>query len=441
MKNLFFILPLLLLMLSCTENPPGPPFELKLSLQENTGQVPPILALTMGGNYVFEPQYPGEPMELPEGLNEGEVIHGILDLEQYVVQGFAEGFIDSSVYQRNMMLVGEETVTEQWVDVIFTVAVGEDENGNMMVIVEGENGEFDEENPFYFEPSTLVFQDNVFEVMEAGVTARMEYYNGERIVEFKGPASLLYLSDTKPSESLQLYFDHLRMGTWTVNDQTFDVALIKESAPPYRIEPYTYFYIDLDEDGQFDIMEDGFEAYPVTEPFNIAGESWKITEITADGSSIKIEESEEEVDPKVALRPGTKAPDFTAETLDGNELTLSDLRGKYVMIDFWGTWCGPCLEALPVIKEAYERYGGENFEIVGIANEPSLDRFEQFVERENIQWPQIPEIYEENNETQELYSVNSYPTYYLVDPDGEIVEYGMALSADNLMETLAKYLE
>ena len=107
MKNLFFILLLIFLVLSCNENQPGPPFELKLSLQENTGQVPPILALTMGGNYVFEPQYSGEPMELPEALSEGEVIHGILDLEQYVVQGFAEGFIDSSVYQRNMMVIVE----------------------------------------------------------------------------------------------------------------------------------------------------------------------------------------------------------------------------------------------------------------------------------------------------------------------------------------------
>ncbi|MFP8489607.1 TlpA family protein disulfide reductase [Gracilimonas sp. Q87] len=441
MKNLVIILPALFLLFSCTEDKAGPPFELELPLTENTGQLPPILALNMEGNYVFEAEYPGEPTELPDGLKEGEVIHGILDLEQYVVQGFAAGFIDSSVYARNMMLIDEETVTEEWVDVIFTVAVGEDENGDMMVYVEDEMGQFDEENPVYFEPNTVEFQDNVFEVMEANVIAQMEYFNGKDIVNHQGPASLLYLSDTKPSESLQLYFDHLRMGTWTVNDQTFDVALIKESAPPYRIEPYTYFYIDLDEDGKFDIMEDGFEAYPVTEPYNIAGESWKISEMAADGSSITIVQSEEKVDPKVALRPGTEAPNFTAETLNGEEISLSDLRGKYVMIDFWGTWCGPCIEALPVIKEAYATYSGENFEIVGIANEPSLQRFEDFVEREDIKWPQIPEIYEEDSEIQELYFVNSYPTYYLVNPDGEIVEYGMALSAGNLMETLAKYLE
>lgn len=423
------------------EEKTGPPFKVELPLTENTGQVPPILALTMGGSYVFEPEYPGEPTELPEELTKGEVIYGILDLQQYVVQGFAEGFIDSAIYRRNMMLIEGHTVTDEWVDVIFTVAVGEDENGEMLVFVEDQNGQFDEEYPVYFEPSTVEFQDNVFEVMEAKVTARMEYFNGEKVIPHEGPASLLYLSDTPPSESLQLYFDHLRMGTWTVNDQTFNVALIKGSAPPYRIEPYTYFYIDLDEDGRFDIMDDGMEAYPVTEPFNIAGQSWEITDIKMDGSAVTIVESEVEVDPKAALRPGTEAPLFTAETLSGNEFSLSDLRGKYVMIDFWGTWCGPCIEALPVIKEAYAAYGGENFEIVGIANELNLERFEDFVEREKLEWPQIPEIYEKESEIQELYSVNSYPTYYLIDPEGEIVEYGMALSADNLMETLAKYLE
>lgn len=439
MKFFFVLIIALLSLISCSPEE-GPPFEIEFALEENDGRVPPILALTMGGGYVFNPQYPGEPTDVPEGLVNGEVIHGILDTYQYVSQGNSEGFIDSAIYQRNSLLIKEETITDEWVDVIVTVAVGEDEDGRTLVYSEDENGKFDSENPVYFEPTTVEFQENVFEVMEAIITPDYEFYNGSEAEKFTQKASLMYLTDMG-FESLQLYYEKLRFGTWTVNDQTFDVALIAESAPPYRKEPYTYFYVDMNGDGQFDIMEDGVEAYPVTEPFNIAGESWEITGIAMDGSQIIIDKSEADVNPKVALRAGTEAPLFEAETIAGEMLRLSDLKGKYVMLDFWGTWCGPCIEALPVLKEAYKKYGGENFEIVGIANELDREKFEQFVERETITWPQIPEIYEQDDEIQEMYSVNSYPTYYLLNPEGKIVEYGLALSDENLMETLGKYLD
>jgi thiol-disulfide isomerase/thioredoxin len=440
MKKLPVIVVALLTMLSCTSEKQGPPFNVEFTLEENDGRVPPILALTMGGNYIFDPQYPGEPTQIPAGLENGEVIHGILDTYQYVSQGVAKGFIDSSIYKRNNLLIKEETITDEWVDVIVTIAVGEDEEGNTLVYVENENGGFDTENPVYFEPTTVEFQDNVFEVMEAVISPEYEFFNGSEVENYKREASLMYLTDMG-FESLQMYYEKLRFGTWTVNNQTFDVALIKESAPPYRKEPYTYFYVDMNGDGEFDIMEDGVEAYPVTEPFNIAGESWEISGIALDGSRIIIDKSETEVNPKVALRAGTEAPVFEAETIGGEPLSLADLKGKYVLLDFWGTWCGPCIEALPKLKKAHEMYGGEQFEIVGVANELNRDNFLNFIEREEIEWPQILEIYEENNKIQEMYSVNSFPTYYLINPEGEIVEYGLALSDENLMETLAKYLD
>lgn len=440
MKRIFILLTGCMMFISCINEKSGPPFQVELELKENSGQVPPLLAISMGGGFIFDPEYPEEPQEMPEELRNGEIFHGIIDLYQYVSQGHAAGFINNSIFQRNSALIDSVAITDEWVDVIFTVAVGEDEQGRPMVFVEGKDGNFLNE-PIYFDSTTVEFQDQVFNVMEAVVPAPFQYYNGKEVVWHEGQASLMYLSDSKPSESLQLFYNKIRMGTWTVNDQTFDVLLSKESAPPYRKELYTYLYIDLDEDGKFDAMPDGMEAYPVTEPFNIAGESWKITEIAIDGSSVTIDVSEEKVDPKVALRPGTEAPNFTATTVAGNQFNLEKLRGKYVMLDFWGTWCGPCIDALPVLKQAYEEYGGADFEIVGIANEVSADGFENFLKNEGISWPQVLEIYEENNTIQELYSVNSYPSYYLINPNGEIVEYGMALSEENLMATLGKYLE
>ncbi|MEX0845134.1 MAG: hypothetical protein WD022_07615, partial [Balneolaceae bacterium] len=284
MKNLLLTLFVIFLLASCSQEKSGLPFEIELSLTENTGHIPPVLAIVMGGKLMFETEFPREPKEAPAALVNGEVIHGIIDIYQYASQGYAAGFVDTTNFRRMSAMIDSVAITDEWVDVIFTVAVGEDEQGASIVYVEGKDGEFLPE-PFYFEPTTVEFQDNLFQVMEAIVPAGFEYYNGTDNIWFEGQASLIYLADSSPSESMQLFFEKLRMGTWTVNDQTFDVALSKESAPPYRKELYTYLYIDLDKDGRFDIMEDGMEAYPVTEPFNVAGESWEITDIAIDGSS------------------------------------------------------------------------------------------------------------------------------------------------------------
>jgi thiol-disulfide isomerase/thioredoxin len=418
----------------------GPPFFVDFHLTENKGQVAPIFGIKMGGRYVFKPQFPGEPTTIPEGVENPKIIHGIIDMAQYVAQGTAKGFIDSVIYRQNLQIVPNETITDEWVDVIYTVILGENEKGRMLVYTEKENGKIDTENPAYFTSEIVEYQENSFEVMSADVTVYMQFYNGKRIVDYQAPARLLYLSDTKPEESLQLYFDDLRMGTWTVNDQTFDVALIKESAPPYRRDYYTYFYIDVDKDGTFDVDPASEEAYLVTEPFNIAGNSWLITGIDTQGRRIRIDSSIVDVNPKIGLRPGTVAPDFEAKTIQGNTISLNDYQGKYVLLDFWGTWCGPCIDALPVLKDVYNTYN-DTLEIIGIANELDREKFENFVKKENINWPQIPEVFEQDREIQDLYSVYSYPTYYLINPEGYIADYGVSLSAEKLKATLQQYIQ
>ncbi|HBQ59184.1 MAG TPA: hypothetical protein DD671_06055, partial [Balneolaceae bacterium] len=135
MKKLFLSLSALFLLISCTPEKAGPPFEVPLQLTENTGQFPPLLAISMGGGFVFETKFPGEPKETPAALVNGEVIHGIIDIYQYVSQGHAAGFIDSSIFRGNSAMIDSVAITDEWVDVIFTVAVGEDEEGKPVVFV------------------------------------------------------------------------------------------------------------------------------------------------------------------------------------------------------------------------------------------------------------------------------------------------------------------
>lgn len=116
---------------------------------------------------------------------------------------------------------------------------------------------------------------------------------------------------------------------------------------------------------------------------------------------------------------GKKAADFTLETVDGKKITLSELRGKVVLVNFWATWCGPCVKEIPDFLKVYEAYKSKGFEIVGI----SLDRggwkqVTPFVERMKISYPVVIG----DARLVEAYgNFNAIPTTFLLDKNGNIV--------------------
>lgn len=122
-----------------------------------------------------------------------------------------------------------------------------------------------------------------------------------------------------------------------------------------------------------------------------------------------------------SLNIGQKAPDFHAHTIDGQKLSLTDLEGQYVLLEFWATWCGPCIPEIPHLKSLHENYGRDNLKIVGI----SLDRDEEtlidFIQDREITWVQIFEEDGWQGELTRLFNVSGIPRMYLLDPEGIIV--------------------
>ena len=117
---------------------------------------------------------------------------------------------------------------------------------------------------------------------------------------------------------------------------------------------------------------------------------------------------------------GVMAPDFTLNDLSGKPLTLSSLRGKYVILDFWGSWCGWCIKGFPRMKEYYQKYAGK-FEILGIdCNDPE-ERWKAAVEKYELPWLHV---YTPRSEIKVLqqYEIQGFPTKIIVDPDGKIVK-------------------
>ncbi len=115
----------------------------------------------------------------------------------------------------------------------------------------------------------------------------------------------------------------------------------------------------------------------------------------------------------------TMAPDFTLKTLRGEEITLSKLKGKPVLLDFWATWCGPCRESIPHLIYLYKTYQGKGAEVIGISmDKGETERVKNFVMSMDIPYP----IMIASAEVVQKYRVANLPTTFFIDKEGKIHE-------------------
>lgn len=121
------------------------------------------------------------------------------------------------------------------------------------------------------------------------------------------------------------------------------------------------------------------------------------------------------------LMPGMPAPHVPLEQPDGTKLSLTDLRGNVVLIDFWASWCQPCRMAFPYLKELYAKYHSYGFEILGVSRDDNKDAWLKAVENDSLQWPQVIDNPSDNLSAD--YAVGFIPFMILVDKEGMISTY------------------
>jgi peroxiredoxin len=122
-----------------------------------------------------------------------------------------------------------------------------------------------------------------------------------------------------------------------------------------------------------------------------------------------------------ALQIGQIAPEFTINSIDGKPIKLTDYRGKYVLLDFWASWCGPCRTENPNVVKAYQTYKGRNFTILGISLDKDKTAWAQAVKQDGLTWAQAGELKDFEGETARLYQIEAIPSSFLLDPSGKII--------------------
>ncbi|MBP5210528.1 MAG: TlpA family protein disulfide reductase [Bacteroidales bacterium] len=123
------------------------------------------------------------------------------------------------------------------------------------------------------------------------------------------------------------------------------------------------------------------------------------------------------------LQQKTPAPDFTMTTSTGEEITLSDFKGSYVVLDFWATWCPDCRKENPEFKKLQERFSGYDVVFIGVAFDPKEEDWKAFVEKEEMNWYQVNAGDRKfaNTKIGKDYGLSWIPTFYIIDRSGKIV--------------------
>lgn len=118
---------------------------------------------------------------------------------------------------------------------------------------------------------------------------------------------------------------------------------------------------------------------------------------------------------------GAVAPDFILQDTSGNNISLSSFLGKYVLIDFWAAWCGPCRKEMPNMVKLYADFKGKNFEILGISLDKTRDKWVSAIKSEHMTWPQASDLKFWQSEVAAIYGVKAIPYTILLDKEGKII--------------------
>lgn len=257
------------------------------------------------------------------------------------------------------------------------------------------------------------------------------------------------LGRTAFADSLLCYCDYAYEGSIQLGDACYNMMISDDKLKgDFRFTPGIIsgirLLIDVNGDGKFDYIG---ETYDLGQPFNIRGNTYQITVTDASGETLHVGKSIRavaEIPPTGSLGIGQRALVFQSETMDHHIIHFPDYyKGKVVMLDFWATWCSPCMDEMPNLVSVYQRYHDKGFEVLGISldEKNAAKQIALVTHKQEMPWPQIYEGNGWKSNIAQIYDIHLIPNACLIDGDtGKILAVGRDLRGPALEKTVEEVL-
>ena len=390
---------------------------------------------------------------VPSDIKEFVVRSYQLQTDQYYYNLYKSGKIDKKRFENYASYYNIDTtiLTTEFIDCEVLILIGTNQNNKRIIIVDSDNNNnFDGEKIIEYDyPLSIEKQKEVDSLLPI-LPVRYDYYiNGKRISKKANIKPSPYLmssgltfntkSETEKKYYLFAGIPEYKTGKMKIDQDQFDIFVSNKFTSTTYTNNNSWIFIN-NQKNKVPSQPNGDIPFQIGDIFNANGKDYLIQSISIWGDTLKLKYLGINTHP-IGFTEGFFIPKFHALKLDNSVFSLDQYLGNYVLLDFWGTWCEPCIKLIPDFKKLYQDFNDKNLSFVSVAYDRDINKVIDFVTNEKMDWIHVfvDQSNIDKNSLVEKLKITSFPSTILIAPNGEIIARNKDMN--ELREILSKKLK
>lgn len=432
-----------ILLIGCSDSKTD--FRIKLDSQEGYGTFIPgrVILWPSTDSIIYQ--------NVPKDIDEYVVRSLALQPAQYYWNKYLDGSISKEQFENIAKYYKIDTtkLTYTTVDCEVLMLIGTKSNKRVIIVDSDNDEDFGNEKVLEYEyPLTNERQKEIDNTLPI-VLIQYDYFANNQLMTkvtkvkpspYKGSIGLTFSTNNETEKKYYLFasFPEYKNGHVNFNGLDYDIFVSNGfSRVNYAADGLSVFISPKSDSLPSEL--NGDIPYEIGDVFNVKGYDYLIDSITNWGDELFLKYVGENTMP-VGITEGYYMPKFEAKHLDNSIFELKQHPDKYILLDFWGTWCNPCIKLIPKLKKINSAYPNDKFALVSVAFDSDPQKVGDFIDKENMDWEHlfVNQNQEDKNSLVEKLKISSYPSTILIDPDGKIIARN--LDIEKLEELLNKII-